>query len=586
MSTAFANLGRETDSSHEWRRKAGEPDLLQRAAAGPDQLLAAAPAGHCACGGGCPRCASALNVSSSGDPLEVEAGHVADAVVSDATPSLISTASPRLQRCGDIHGSACPCHSAPPVVGQVLRSAGEPLDAQTRTTMESRFGRRFSDVRVHTDGLAGESAQAVNALAYTVGKNVVFGPGRYRPGTTDGQRLIAHELTHVVQQGAGMRPTIQRACGPGAIGSRPDCAETTEQAGGELFTFVANCDDFQAGNEERLRSLPSALDPGDAVDIHGYASEEGPEAFNWDLSCARAEKARDVLLSAGLTPTQVGGLFKHGPAAGPRSSRRSVVIEIRSMASITTPQPVAPPEPKPVIDPVRAEQVECVRRLGGCPGTRSAGIPTDEEMANYNTHCRTETGYTGPDLTPTSEECRFGPVMPPRPTSITVLDWGSDWNAFNVAGGLLTIGQIDVDGVRDMVDAIKADLDPPPQPECIGDLTIIGHGSPGSISVGSGTGWDPNKDIHGGTIDPSSPAYNPAMRATLNELTPLFCPSATVTLRGCNVGDGPVGAAFVQTLADLWGVRVRAHVGTVRAGGYWTTGDWTEASPSAAPAEP
>ena len=66
--------------------------------------------------------------------------------------------------------------------------------------MESRFGHDFSQVRVHKDGVAAESAQAVNANAYTVGQNVVFGPGQYRQGTSDGMRLLAHELTHVVQQ--------------------------------------------------------------------------------------------------------------------------------------------------------------------------------------------------------------------------------------------------------------------------------------------------------------------------------------------------------------------------------------------------
>jgi hypothetical protein len=66
--------------------------------------------------------------------------------------------------------------------------------------MEPRFGRDFSRVRVHTDARAAASAQALNALAYTVGRNVVFGAGQYSPGTSQGDRLVAHELTHVVQQ--------------------------------------------------------------------------------------------------------------------------------------------------------------------------------------------------------------------------------------------------------------------------------------------------------------------------------------------------------------------------------------------------
>jgi hypothetical protein len=88
----------------------------------------------------------------------------------------------------------------PPIVHDVLRSPGEPLDDETRAFMEPRFGHDFSQVRVHADDSAAESARAVNALAYTVGKDVVFAQKQYAPTTTPGQRLIAHELTHVVQQ--------------------------------------------------------------------------------------------------------------------------------------------------------------------------------------------------------------------------------------------------------------------------------------------------------------------------------------------------------------------------------------------------
>jgi len=88
----------------------------------------------------------------------------------------------------------------PPLVHKVLRSSGHPLDSRTRAFMEARFGHDFSQVRIHTDAQAAESAQAVNALAYTVGQNIAFGSGRYAPGTRVGNRLLAHELAHVVQQ--------------------------------------------------------------------------------------------------------------------------------------------------------------------------------------------------------------------------------------------------------------------------------------------------------------------------------------------------------------------------------------------------
>jgi hypothetical protein len=90
---------------------------------------------------------------------------------------------------------------AAPLVDEVLASGGQPLDRPVRQFMEPRFGHDFSRVRIHTDERASQSAQAVNALAYTVGNNVVFSSGRYAPESTEGRRLLAHELAHVVQQG-------------------------------------------------------------------------------------------------------------------------------------------------------------------------------------------------------------------------------------------------------------------------------------------------------------------------------------------------------------------------------------------------
>src|SRR6266567_4433734 len=105
-----------------------------------------------------------------------------------------------LQRAGV---SNAPVNAVPPIVHDVLSSHGQPLDAGTRAFMEPRFEYDFSQVRVHADDRAAESARAVNALAYTVGKNVVFGEGEYKMGTNEGRRLLAHELTHVVQQSQG-----------------------------------------------------------------------------------------------------------------------------------------------------------------------------------------------------------------------------------------------------------------------------------------------------------------------------------------------------------------------------------------------
>jgi uncharacterized protein DUF4157 len=92
--------------------------------------------------------------------------------------------------------------AVPRIVSEVLSFPGQALDPRTQASMQSAFGHDFSRVRIHTNERAAESAEAVGALAYTVGRDVVFGGGRYDPRARDGVRLLAHELVHVVQQGA------------------------------------------------------------------------------------------------------------------------------------------------------------------------------------------------------------------------------------------------------------------------------------------------------------------------------------------------------------------------------------------------
>jgi len=137
----------------------------------------------------------------------------------------------------------------PPLVYDVLRSPGRPLDRETRSFMEPRFGRDFSSVRIHTDTRAADSARTVDALAYTVGPDVVFAPGRYQPASQEGQRLLAHELAHVVQQGA-------RSADPTAVGSAND---PVERAAEQAETRVVDRGQYQAPAEPSgvLRRTPA-----------------------------------------------------------------------------------------------------------------------------------------------------------------------------------------------------------------------------------------------------------------------------------------------------------------------------------------
>lgn len=99
-------------------------------------------------------------------------------------------------------------------VHDVVSGGGRPLEPEVRGEMEGRLGHDFGDVRVHDDGAAHESAKAVNAHAYTVGSNVVFQRDKYDPSSADGKVMLAHELTHVVQQRSG---PVDGSSAPGGI---------------------------------------------------------------------------------------------------------------------------------------------------------------------------------------------------------------------------------------------------------------------------------------------------------------------------------------------------------------------------------
>jgi hypothetical protein len=138
-----------------------------------------------------------------GDVYEREADRIADQVMATPAHHAVSGAPPRIQRFSGQPNRQM--DAAPASVDKAVTSPGRPLEPALRQDMEQRFGHDFSRVRVHSGAVAEQSAQDVNANAYTVGHNMVFGTGRFAPGTREGRRLIAHELTHVVQQSGADR---------------------------------------------------------------------------------------------------------------------------------------------------------------------------------------------------------------------------------------------------------------------------------------------------------------------------------------------------------------------------------------------
>jgi hypothetical protein len=173
--------------------------LLQRKCACGKHTIGGGPCAECAKRQGGPQ--NGLTIRLSHDSLEREADRVADQVLAAPTRSAVGDAAPHIQRHAIGHRTDH-APAAPVSVDRVLAGAGRPLDPALQRDMGRRFSYDFSRVRVHADAAAAESVREVNARAYTVGDHVVFGAGEFAPATVAGRRLLAHELTHVVQQSA------------------------------------------------------------------------------------------------------------------------------------------------------------------------------------------------------------------------------------------------------------------------------------------------------------------------------------------------------------------------------------------------
>jgi hypothetical protein len=183
-----------------------------------------------------------LRVNAPGDIYEQEADRLSAQVTNMPEPHTQRTcACGSCQACRNkqtAHEHLQPKHvqpndtaqiSASPLTDKVLNSPGQPLDSSARGFMEQRFGHDFSRVVVHTSERAAVSAQAMKARAYTVGNNIVFGRGEFRPRTDDGIKLLAHELVHVIQQQGGASSTLR----PDAPTAPALVQRATNENGGE-----------------------------------------------------------------------------------------------------------------------------------------------------------------------------------------------------------------------------------------------------------------------------------------------------------------------------------------------------------------
>ncbi len=190
----------------------------------------------------------------------------------------------------------------PSPVKDVIRSgAGRPLEPETRSAMEAGLGHDFGDVRIHTDARASESAKSVNAQAYTVGTNVVFQSDKYAPETDAGKRMLAHELTHVIQQKAG---PVSGTPAPGGINiSHP--SDSFEQAAER--------------SADRVTSTSQALPNSASVQGAAVQRQEEEEKATAQTSLQRAEDEEEEAAQTYVQRQAAGEEEEEEAAAAPSS---------------------------------------------------------------------------------------------------------------------------------------------------------------------------------------------------------------------------------------------------------------------------
>jgi hypothetical protein len=289
------------------------------------------------------------------DPMESEADRVADQVIHAPanraeSPRIHPFRTQTSEQAREVPGS----------VDRVLAHPGTPLEPALQQDMEHRFVHDFSQVRVHTDTAAGHSARDVSAHAYTVGRDIVFGAGQFAPQTQTGRRLLAHELTHFVQQSAvnqsmsALGPGLQRKPAP----PKPDLEFALILSAGKTLTDAdaRRALDFykKLTTAEREKAFKAFYPSGEitellralkAADAAGpYVSEVG-QILRW-VEEAETRKA------SGKTDDQMADVQAKFKLAEAQK-------EAQAKIAAKTPKHVAPPPPTPKeVEEARKEKVE------------------------------------------------------------------------------------------------------------------------------------------------------------------------------------------------------------------------------------
>ena len=269
-------------------------------------------------------------VNEPGDEFEQEADRIANELMQPpnfdaeklsngiSTPARSSSLRPPIRT----RAIAPPDFGMPSIVHQVLNSPGRALDPEARAWFEPRLGRDLSSVRIHTDAAASLSAQSIGAHAYTSENNIAFGAGRFSPATAEGKRLLAHELTHVVQQdAAGLSTGTSRHAGPAPI--QRQAAPGSESAATKSPVVKKIVAYFRSKGvawayltDDSMKSvevLTNTLDPGSYTESPQGAMSGDKDAdyiqlvssgFAWRQPVAYHDPGASVTVEITLTPEQ------------------------------------------------------------------------------------------------------------------------------------------------------------------------------------------------------------------------------------------------------------------------------------------
>jgi hypothetical protein len=320
---------------------------------------------------------SQLTVSHPNDACELEADRVADQVMrmpdSAQTVGMQSTAvsQPQINRqCAvceqeeeitrkaESSENSAKNDGAIAQVNRTVASGGQPLDQQTRHFMESRFGHDFSQVKIYTHSQAAESARTINARAYTLGQDVVFNTGEYAPDTDSGKHLLAHELTHVVQQSGSVQRQVMREVGDVAELATSSPADTLVTLDGEITPAPADID--TAGLDIDVASLFPAAAESDSTEL---TSMKGTNQAIANLSAA---------LQASCSPDRslTWADFKGSPS-GSFSAKTAYKFQLQSVDGTSVITAAFNPQAswvKPMFGKPTAKATGCEKSVNNCQG--------------------------------------------------------------------------------------------------------------------------------------------------------------------------------------------------------------------------